>query len=226
MRGLHKSITISFMLVGHTKFSPDWCFGLLKQRFRKTKVDCLDDLVGVVNNSAVVNECQLVGSQSGESLVPVYDWVGLFGSRMKKIPLITRQHHFQFTSTSPGTVIVREYNDSCETTFQLTSDVSIAAEFPDTIIPPGLSLQRRWYLHDKIRDYCTPETKDLVCPRPDSPPPTRSTPQPPSPSQPQSQLPSSSNTTTQQKRSRVCGCCGKTGHNKRTCPVFQSLPPS
>ena len=106
MRGLHKSITISFMLVGHTKFSPDWCFGLLKQRFRKTKVDCLDDLVGVVNNSAVVNECQLVGSQSGESLVSVYDWVGLFGSRMKKIPLITRQHHFQFTSTSPGTVIL------------------------------------------------------------------------------------------------------------------------
>ncbi len=27
--GLHESITISFMLVGHTKFSPDWCFCLL-----------------------------------------------------------------------------------------------------------------------------------------------------------------------------------------------------
>ena len=27
--GLHKSITISFLIVGHTKFAPDWAFGLL-----------------------------------------------------------------------------------------------------------------------------------------------------------------------------------------------------
>ena len=29
--GLHDKITLSFLIVGHTKFSPDWCFGLLKQ---------------------------------------------------------------------------------------------------------------------------------------------------------------------------------------------------
>ncbi len=105
MNGLHESITISFMLVGHTKFSPDWCFGLLKQKFRRTKIDCLDDLVKVVDTSANVNEVQLVGNQMGESLVPMYDWVGLFGSRLKKVPLITRQHHFQFIKTSPGKVL-------------------------------------------------------------------------------------------------------------------------
>ena len=48
MKGLHRSIKLSFMLVGHTKFSPDWCFGLMKRRFRISKVDCLDDLVNVV----------------------------------------------------------------------------------------------------------------------------------------------------------------------------------
>ena len=31
--GLHKEIILSFLPVGHTKFSPDWCFGLLKQKF-------------------------------------------------------------------------------------------------------------------------------------------------------------------------------------------------
>ncbi len=51
MNGLHESITISFMLLGHTKFSPDWCFGLLKQKFRKTKIDCFDDLVKVLDTS-------------------------------------------------------------------------------------------------------------------------------------------------------------------------------
>lgn len=41
--GLHQSISVSFLIVGHTKFAPDWCFGLFKQRFRKCKVDCLDN---------------------------------------------------------------------------------------------------------------------------------------------------------------------------------------
>ncbi len=80
----------------------------------------MDDLVEVVNSSADVNEVQLFGDQMGESLVPMYDWVG---SRVKKIPLITtHQHHFIFISTSPGKVIVREYNYTDETVFQFTTD--------------------------------------------------------------------------------------------------------
>lgn len=38
MTGLHTEITLSFMIPGHTKFSPDWCFGLLKKKYRRTKV--------------------------------------------------------------------------------------------------------------------------------------------------------------------------------------------
>lgn len=32
LTGLHDNIILSFMIAGHTKFSPDWCFGLLKKR--------------------------------------------------------------------------------------------------------------------------------------------------------------------------------------------------
>ena len=32
LTGLHENIILSFMVAGHTKFSPDWCFGLLKKR--------------------------------------------------------------------------------------------------------------------------------------------------------------------------------------------------
>ena len=73
MTGLHHSITYSFLPVGHTKFLPDWCFGLMKQRYRRTKVDSLQDLVHVVNGSANVNFAQLVGTQE-DVLVPTYDW--------------------------------------------------------------------------------------------------------------------------------------------------------
>ena len=51
MVGLSHSITLSFMVVGHTKFIPDSCFGLVKQWYRKTHVECLSDIIDVVNNS-------------------------------------------------------------------------------------------------------------------------------------------------------------------------------
>ena len=44
MRGLHTEVTMNFMPDGHTKFTPDWCFGLLKRCFRRAEVSCLNDL--------------------------------------------------------------------------------------------------------------------------------------------------------------------------------------
>ena len=53
--GLNETIMLSFLVVGHTKFSPDWCFGLFKQAYRRAKIGCLEDIVKVVESSAVVN---------------------------------------------------------------------------------------------------------------------------------------------------------------------------
>ena len=52
LSGLIKCITLSFLVIGHTKFSPDWCFGLFKQAYRRMKIGCLDDIVQVVEKSA------------------------------------------------------------------------------------------------------------------------------------------------------------------------------
>lgn len=35
---MHKHVKHSFLIAGHTKFSPDWCFGLMKQQLRRTFV--------------------------------------------------------------------------------------------------------------------------------------------------------------------------------------------
>ena len=85
MTGRNASITISFLPAGHTKFSPDTCFGLLKQKFRKCDVDSLDDFATVVEKSASVNESQLVGNTSGEVIVPTYDWTSYFAAFYKKL---------------------------------------------------------------------------------------------------------------------------------------------
>ena len=70
LTGLHCKVTMSFMLVGHTKFFPDWCFALFKQCYRCTFVSSLDDVAEAVNSSADVNVAQLVGTQSGRPVVP------------------------------------------------------------------------------------------------------------------------------------------------------------
>ena len=72
---LHNSILCSFLIAGHTKFSPDWCFGLVKQSFRRRFVSSLFDLMGVVDKSTVsgVNIAKLCGLHDGTVLVPVYE---------------------------------------------------------------------------------------------------------------------------------------------------------
>ena len=88
------------MLVGHTKFSPDWCFGLFKQRYRRTFVSCLDDIAKVVNVD--VNVAQLVGTQSGEPVVPMYNWATFLGGHFRTVPQFKRHQHFMFSSQYPG----------------------------------------------------------------------------------------------------------------------------
>ena len=60
------------MVVGHTKFAPDACFGLIKQNTKNVK--CLQDNVQMVNNSAPLNETRPVGTQDRQTLVPSYEW--------------------------------------------------------------------------------------------------------------------------------------------------------
>ena len=74
LTGLHNTVNLHF-ITGHTKFSPDACFGLVKRKFRKTPVSSLDDLTQVVDDSAACNVCQLVhvGGQDGRVLIPTRD---------------------------------------------------------------------------------------------------------------------------------------------------------
>ena len=76
MVGLNKKITVYFLIVGHTKFSPDWCFGLFKQAFCQTKIGCLDDIVKVVESSAMVNHACSAGGHTRWSGHCTNLWLG------------------------------------------------------------------------------------------------------------------------------------------------------
>ena len=70
--------TITFFPVGHTKFAPDWCFGLIRQCFRRIKIIELDDTANCANLSSAVSVPQLVGSLDGTVFLPMYNWNELF----------------------------------------------------------------------------------------------------------------------------------------------------
>ena len=117
MAGLNTHIEISFMFVGHTKFAPDWAFGLLKQKFRRTPVGCLDDMVKVVQQSASINEAQLVGLEDGTTIEEQRDWATYFSDYFCRNAFdgIKSFHHLVFD----GKVVVRRDTDGQETTLEV-----------------------------------------------------------------------------------------------------------
>ena len=76
LSNLHTSITVNFMIADHTKFAPDWCFGLLKQKYRNTHISSLTDLSNTVTASTVkgINIPQLAGTEDGTVIVDTYNW--------------------------------------------------------------------------------------------------------------------------------------------------------
>ncbi|KAM9416631.1 uncharacterized protein ACWYII_023096 [Salvelinus alpinus] len=95
---IHHNLDLHFLITGHTKFAPDWCFGLIKQHFRKTRVNTLSEIAGVVKDSTVtgVNIPQLVGLQDGTVLVESYGWQQQMTPYFRTLPQIKQYQHISF----------------------------------------------------------------------------------------------------------------------------------
>ena len=171
MTGLHHTISLHFMITGHTKFSPDACFGLVKRKFRKTAVSSLDDLAKVVDGSACVNVSQLVGTQDGQVIVPSRDWAGFLSPHFRRLDGIKQYHHFRFERKHPGVVFLRKTATAEEEERRLlrVAWTPSVVNKPPTITPPGLPYERKKYLFEKIREFCREDVRDIVCPNPDIP---------------------------------------------------------
>ena len=106
--GLLHSIRFHFLITGHTKFSPDACFSLIKRKCCCTNVSSLDDLARVVNESAACNLCQLVGTQDGQTILPSRVWAGFLSSHFRRLDGIKQYRHFRFERDHPGVVFFKK----------------------------------------------------------------------------------------------------------------------
>ncbi|CAB5382573.1 unnamed protein product [Rhizophagus irregularis] len=94
---------------GHTKFSPDGFFGLIKLKLRASEVQDLSDLVQVVHNSTTggFNTAQTIYNSNGVQKVLFYKWTEFLNKEFTRIPQILQQHHFEISNQKHGVVNVQ-----------------------------------------------------------------------------------------------------------------------
>ena len=166
MSRLHDSINYNFLLPGHTKCAPDWCFGLVKQKTRRTFISSLFDIARTVEDSPAVNVAELVGLHNGTVLIiATYNWVAYLGQYFKKVPQIKSFYHFRFDKEHPGTVFCKQYWDSEEKAVNLLGNRNFLPEpgqLLDIVKPQDFSRERADYLYKEIREFCCDGTENLV----------------------------------------------------------------
>ncbi|XP_035828913.1 uncharacterized protein LOC101851232 isoform X2 [Aplysia californica] len=164
LRGLHKEIILNFMIAGHTKFSPDLCFGLLKRKFQRAEVHCLEGMCRVVEESSSVNVPQLAETEDGTVSVLTYNWQ-TFVADFRTVPGMKKIHYFCFAADHPGVVKHAEsFGDPLVSMTLLRG--TMKQGFLSILPAPGLSQQRREYLYNSIREFVTDDKKDITCPPP------------------------------------------------------------
>ena len=89
--GLNKKITLSFMLVGHTRCFVDGNFGLLKRAYRKSDVDTVQQLKEIATKSSRSNIAQMYPWEWRE-------WDNMLDTLFKPVLGIRKYQHFTFNN--------------------------------------------------------------------------------------------------------------------------------
>ena len=114
-----------------------------------------------------VNIPQLVGDERGTVFVPMYDWQAFLIPFSKAVKGIKQYHHFSFTHQAQGVAMATTHSEGPTQILPvLVGDAGAVPHAPPPRVQsPGLSAYRQWYLFNSIRDFCTDDTKDIMCPK-------------------------------------------------------------
>ena len=106
------------MIPGHTKFKCDGSFGLVKKLYRKTTVNCVNDIVEVVKKSSTtgLNKAQRYDNGKAFQYLDLNSVLGIF---FKKLSGLQKYQHFFFEATNPGIVKAQMVANGACTEFNL-----------------------------------------------------------------------------------------------------------
>jgi len=174
LTGLHDKIELSFLLVGHTKFSPDGFFGLIKQHYRRSHVYTYDQLANIVQSSSKNGHNRCIRVSKNISAPVIYrDWSAWLSQYFSACQGLSAYQHFRMETQHPSILFVKERKDSEEIAIKLAKEgfplnnTHPPDTLPGQILPAGLSATRQWYLYTQIRCHIPNECdKNETCPLP------------------------------------------------------------
>ena len=82
-------------------------FAHIKKLYRRSDVDCLDQMCDVVNKSSTSNVAVLYLNKNGEQQWEWADCKAFLSAQFKPVPNIRKYHHFRFSKEEPGCVFVK-----------------------------------------------------------------------------------------------------------------------
>lgn len=172
--GLHVRIHYGLMVAGHTKFAPDWHFGIWKAKWRYSDAESLLDIADSVESSSRSGHNIPHRVDDVENPVLFYDWKAYLDTYFKPLKNITKFQHFTVSSDKPGIVSCKMSPDSEEVDHNLLRRPSVLKDvksvFPNQIHGAGLSAERQWYLFEEIGPFFYSEVaRRAVCPEPTTP---------------------------------------------------------
>ena len=129
------------------------------------RVSSMADIAEMVAGSSVANRAQPVGDETGEVVVPTYNWSAFLSPTFKKVKGIKVMQHFTLSADRPGVVCMRQQWDGPATEAVLHVG-PLPQGMPPTIEPAGITRDRQAYLFRAIRPFVDFDKRDLVCPAP------------------------------------------------------------
>ena len=79
--GLSTRIELAIMVAGHTKFSPDYGFGVFQKLYRHSELNSVEEVCAMMGRSSLL-VAEPVGTEQ-DAIIPCYDWQAKFASAGK-----------------------------------------------------------------------------------------------------------------------------------------------
>lgn len=155
----------------HTKFNPDWYFGIWKVKWRSSTANTMNKSAATVRRSPHIGHDipQLVSDL--QKPVVFGDWKSYLQRYFRLIENIRSYRYFWVKTVTTGVVECKEFCNSVPISVNLLKDRNIIRSIydplPQDILAPDFVPRRRGYLFEEIPEHCrSPTSKDTSCPTP------------------------------------------------------------
>ena len=172
---LTEKIVLSYVPLGHSRCWNDLFMGVFKKKFRNCDIKSLEEIYqigerccGPANSITPI----LVGNDNQDIDFPLLDWTDKF-SHINNLDasILNNNNHFEISNEVPGLVLCRRLGNSDTISYALIAaeDLdSISDDLPEDLEIEGISLERRKYLYDNIREFTLTRYQGLICPNPEN----------------------------------------------------------